>query len=58
MASTRASLNESNLAILNIPIPDEKLILGYEKILCKITKCVRIKTYLLTAKIIFKSGRK
>ena len=35
MASTRASLNESNLAILNIPIPDEKLILGYEKILCK-----------------------
>ena len=35
MASTRASLNESNLAILNIPIPDEKLILEYEKILCK-----------------------
>ena len=36
MASTRASLNESNLAILNILIPDEKLILGYEKLLCKI----------------------
>lgn len=36
MASTRASLNESNLAILNIPIPDEKLILGYEKLLHKI----------------------
>ena len=35
MASTRASLNESNLAILNIPIPDEKLILGYEKLLHK-----------------------
>ena len=35
MASTRASLNESNLAILNIPIPDEKLILEYEKLLHK-----------------------
>ena len=35
MASTRASLNESNLAILNIPIPDEKIILKYEKLLHK-----------------------
>ena len=36
MASTRASLNESNLAMLNILIPDENIIFEYEKLLHKI----------------------
>ncbi len=36
MASTRASLNESNLAMLNILIPDKKIIFEYEKLLHKI----------------------
>ena len=36
MASTRASLNESNLAMLNILIPAEKIIFEYEKLLHKI----------------------
>ena len=36
MASTRASLNESNLAMLNIVIPNEHIVLEYEKLLRKI----------------------
>ena len=36
MASTRASLSEANLAILNIVVPDEKIILDYENFLHKI----------------------
>lgn len=36
MASTRASLSEANLAILNVVVPDEKIILDYENFLHKI----------------------
>ena len=36
MASTRASLSEANLAILNIVVPNEKIILDYENFLHKI----------------------
>ncbi len=36
MASTRASLSEANLAILNVVVPDEKIILDYENFLQKI----------------------
>lgn len=36
MASTRASLSEANLAILNVVVPDEKNILDYENFLHKI----------------------
>ena len=36
MASTRASLSEANLAILNVVVPDEKIILNYENFLHKI----------------------
>ena len=36
MASTRASLNESNLAMLNIVIPNEHIVSEYEKLLLKI----------------------
>lgn len=36
MASTRASLSEANLAILNVVVPDEKIILDYENFLKKI----------------------
>ena len=36
---------------------NDKSVFISKKILCKITKYVRIKTYLLTAIIIFKSGR-
>ena len=36
MASTRASLSEANLAILNFVVPDEKIILDYENFLHKI----------------------
>lgn len=36
MASTRASLSEPNLAILNVVVPDEKIILDYENFLHKI----------------------
>ena len=36
MASTRASLSEANLAILNVVVPDEKIILDYENFLYKI----------------------
>ena len=35
MASTRASLNESNLAMLNIVIPDEPIVAKYEELLRK-----------------------
>ena len=36
MASTRASLSEANLEILNVVVPDEKIILDYENFLHKI----------------------
>ena len=36
MASTRASLSKANLAILNVVVPDEKIILDYENFLHKI----------------------
>lgn len=36
MASTRASLSEANLAILNVVVPNEKIILDYENFLHKI----------------------
>ncbi|AJR12002.1 Uncharacterised protein [Mesomycoplasma dispar] len=36
LASTRASLNESNLRILNVVIPNEKIVLKYEKLVNKI----------------------
>ena len=36
MASTIASLSEANLAILNVVVPDEKIILDYENFLQKI----------------------
>ena len=36
MASTRASLSEANLAILNVVVPDEKITLDYENFLHKI----------------------
>lgn len=36
MASTRASLNESNLAMVNIVVPDDKIILEYENFLHKV----------------------
>lgn len=42
MASTRASLSEANLAILNIVVPNEKIILDYENFLHKIRVSIKI----------------
>lgn len=58
MASTRASLNESNLAMLNIAIPDEPIVTKYEKLLRKMrdsilknndetTKLIELRDWLL-----------
>jgi len=58
MASTRASLNESNLAMLNIAIPDKRVVSEYERLLHKIrdsilknkdesTKLVQLRDWLL-----------
>ena len=58
MASTRASLNESNLAMLNIAIPDKQVVSEYERLLHKIrdsilknkdesTKLVQLRNWLL-----------
>lgn len=51
MASTRASLNESNLAMLNIAIPDEATVSKYEKLLRKMRDSI-LKNNDETAKLI------
>ena len=51
MASTRASLNESNLAMLNIAIPDEVTVSKYEKLLRKMRDSI-LKNNDETAKLI------
>ncbi len=51
MASTRASLNESNLAMLNIVIPDDSIVAKYEELLREIRDSI-LKTNDETAKLI------
>ena len=51
MASTRASLNESNLAMLNIAIPDEPVVAKYEELLRKMRDII-LKNNDETAKLI------
>lgn len=51
MASTRASLNESNLAMLNIAIPDEPIVAKYEELLRKMRDSI-LKNNDETAKLI------
>ena len=51
MASTRASLNESNLAMLNIAIPDEPIVAKYEELLHKMRDSI-LKNNDETAKLI------
>lgn len=51
MASTRASLNESNLAMLNIAIPDEPIVAKYEELLRKMRDII-LKNNDETAKLI------
>ena len=51
MASTRASLNESNLAMLNIVIPDDSIVAKYEELLREIRDSI-LNTNDETAKLI------
>ena len=52
MASTRASLSEANLSMLNIVIPSEHIVLKYEKMLKRILSVfIDVKAYLDTVEV-------